>query len=262
MITHSTMGKAGRFANQLFQIAAVVGSAHKNGDNYCLPKWEYSHLFRGPFNEVNVLPRFQQEIRERGDFFPIDIKYNRRNSVNLKGYFQSEEYFKHCPLVIKDMFSFKVPEKSFGEHDSCSLHFRHGDAYDYKEGSTYIMNQDRHPIMKPEYYFNAVQHMRSKGIKKFFLFYDHENTKHWIEENIKPGPDMFFVDGQTPIDDFSTMKNCTHQIICNSTFSWWAAWLNPNPNKIIISPSFKSWYGSSYSYTNMSRIVPKEWHQI
>ena len=89
---------------------------------------------------------------------------------------------------------------------------------------------------------------------KFFVFAD---DIQYIKDNFKSDYKMTFVDLKHPYKiclDLELMKKCKHAIIPNSSFSWWAAWLNENPNKIVIAPD--PWF---FKYND---IIPDDWHKI
>jgi hypothetical protein len=76
-------------------------------------------------------------------------------------------------------------------------------------------------------------------------------------------PEKFiFIDGFLDYEDLFLMKSCKNNIICNSTFSWWGAWLNDNENKKVISPSYDKWFGKAYQNYDTKDIIPSNWIQI
>lgn len=262
----------GRFGNQLFRIGTVIGTAKKNNLVYKIPEtWKYRHFFESdkeidlwvdihklrcePYNEAKFA--FQDIILNRNLAYPID----------LRGYYQSEKYFEHCRDEVGRFLTIKKEYEQSLNHDGvCSIHVRHGDSFDRYHGSGHILCQDRHPIMTKQYYRNAIDYLMShnNNIDRFIVYYDHEATKLWLIENevFKSIPDIEFYDIRDPITTFISMSSCSHNIIANSTFSWWAAWLNKNPDKIIISPKFNNWFGKTYDCHDTSTIIPNTWIQV
>lgn len=179
------------------------------------------------------------------------------------GYWQSEKYFQNFRLEIQKEFELKNPltkesldwqEKIKKTNNSVSIHIRRGD---------YIQDQKTknfHGGCNLEYYQKAlaevIQRSRNNNLE-LFIFSDDIT---WAKENLQfPYPINFVSDKQIPdYEEMYLMSQCINNIIANSTFSWWAAWLNQNPNKIVIGP--KQWFNSKTS--NEIDILPKTWIQI
>src|SRR5215207_11566081 len=159
-VTFLKLGKMGRFANALFQIAGVIGIARKNNMKYVFPKFiNYDHKERfGSTEEIECYKFFENQLPEvNGQYFQYrwidwgyhDIRLNTGN-YDLCGHFQSEKYFKHCIdevrmyLKMKDEYAFMK--------DMCAIHYRAGD---YQEGG----NEVYHPRLTMEYYSKAMQVM-------------------------------------------------------------------------------------------------------
>jgi hypothetical protein len=109
-----------------------------------------------------------------------------------------------------------------------------------------------------EYYGKAIEYMIARVENPhFFIFSDDTN---WVKENFKLDSPHTIVDinnDATNYFDFELMKNCKHHIIANSTFSWWAAWLNPNKDKIVIAPT--PWFKNG---DTRDKMIPKDWIRI
>lgn len=159
----------------------------------------------------------------------------------FEGYFQNEKYFKESRNDILKMFSLKeaLDEKnqtalnSIEAANSVSLHVRRGDYVSLESASKC------HGTCSLEYYQKAIDYI-AKRVKNphFFLFSDDID---WVVENLKinyPYTVVSFNQGKGALD-LELMKHCKHNIIANSSFSWWGAWLNENPEKIVIAP--KKW---------------------
>ena len=136
--------------------------------------------------------------------------------------------------------------KQIKESNAVSLHVRRGD---------YLLH-DVHNTDKLEYYTKAMTYLESKvDNPTYFMFSD---DIEWVKQNFRSQHKMIFVDfndAKTNYEDIKLMSNCKHNIIANSSFSWWSAWLNTNPNKIVTAPQV--WFnGDMYDYTD---LVPKSW---
>lgn len=174
------------------------------------------------------------------------------------GYFQNEKYFKDYRNGILNSFSLKLPldDKNNSVLDiikstnSVSIHVRRGDYVSLDCASKF------HGLCSLYYYAKAIKHI-AKKVKNphFFLFSD---DIAWVVENLKIGYPYTVIDfnGEKSFFDMELMKNCKHNIVANSSFSWWGAWLNQNPKKIVVSP--KKWIAKKQKCD----IIPKEWVKV
>lgn len=193
------------------------------------------------------------------------FNYNRRffslpPEVYLEGYFQSEKYFAGIKDIIKKEFFLKnepgqvydETAKKINETNSVAVHFRRGD---------YITNQGINKIFGTpplEYYHTAVKKMA--GMIKDPHFYIFSNDIEWVKNNFKPEyPTTYVADPALKnFHEISLMSKCRHNIIANSSFSWWGAWLNGNQNKIVVAP--QRWF--VWKKFNTKDIVPESWLRI
>ncbi|MFC1711411.1 alpha-1,2-fucosyltransferase [Patescibacteria group bacterium] len=197
----------------------------------------------------------KQFVKQR--FFHFDPKIlDLPDNVYLKGYWQSERYFKDIEGIIRKDFSFKKrPDKNnknilkkILKSNSVSIHVRRGDFVVKGCGTCGI-----------SYYKKAINLIKNKVAGPvFFVFSDDPD---WCKVNLNINKNMTFVDFNSRdknYEDLRLISSCKYNIICNSTFSWWGAWLNKNKNKIVIAP--KKWFNNLTIDT--SDAVPKTWLQI
>lgn len=181
------------------------------------------------------------------------------DNTYLDGWFTSEEYFKNIRDVLQKDFSYKnapaeVSKKLLAiinEVHSVSLHVRRGDYVSNKHANKW------HGLTGLDYYKESVA-VIAKTVKtpEFFVFSD---DPEWCKINLKINfPTTFVSHNTSGAEDMRLMRACQHNIITNSTFSWWGAWLNENPRKIVIAP--KQWLADSKIET--SDIIPKQWQKI
>lgn len=176
----------------------------------------------------------------------------------LRGYWQTENYFINFRDEILKAFSFPeiCDERNLDlvrrliNENSVAIHVRQGVDY-AKEGRTTICDA--------QYYKNAIAYM-VKNIPNLKLYVFADN-KEWVLENIK-GVDYTLVDwnplnGQGSHIDMQLMSMAKHNIIANSSYSWWGAWLNRNPSKIVVTP--KIWYKLEPKYIDCLDILPHSW---
>lgn len=183
---------------------------------------------------------------------------SRKGSAYYDGYWQSEDYFKDIRNDILKAFTFPAfdeKNKAYSEiivnSNSLSIHVRRGD----------FVN---HPLYKDictlQYYQDAIKRICALAkIDHAFIF---SNDIQWCEDNLS----LFLNDqmttyidwnkGSQSYNDIHLMSLCKHNIIANSSFSWWGAWLNPNPDKVVISP--RIWDNSGA----VSNPICKDWIKI
>ena len=175
----------------------------------------------------------------------------------LTGYWQSEKYFRDVLQTIRTDFTFKNPPsprnaelaEQIGRGNAISLHVRRGDyASNPKTTAT-------HGLCTPEYYRSAIQYVTDRVDQpSFYIFSDDPD---WVRQNMKVEFPCYFVDhnkGAESYNDMRLMSLCRHHIIANSSFSWWGAWLNPDPNKIVVAP--RKWFAND---NDVSDLFPSGW---
>jgi len=180
------------------------------------------------------------------------------NDCYIVGYWQSARYFGCIEKAIRRAFSFKQPLAGKGAEvagriagsNAVSLHIRRGDyAKDPKTKAT-------HGLLPLSYYHAAVLRIaQSVDNPRFFVFSD---DIAWARDNLRLDFDCEYVDhnqGMNSYRDMQLMSLCQHNIIANSSFSWWGAWLNPNSEKIVVCP--RRWFRSPE--INIEHLFPKDW---
>lgn len=187
--------------------------------------------------------------------YDFDERVFQLDGYYLEGYWQSEKYFSDIRETILDSYQFpefpddarKSLAKEMKDGCSVSVHIRRGD---------YLQFPAFRNICTEEYYERAMAYFRERFPKKA-RFYIFTNDFPWAEEHFS-GEDCFYIKGNTGAESFRDMQLmslCRHHIIANSSFSWWGAWLNRNPEKIVIAP--EKWVngqpGEQYD------IVPDRW---
>lgn len=188
------------------------------------------------------------------------ISQNLEANFLLNGYWQTPKYFKEFETQIRKDFTFRNEIENSESYTKEMLNeIKSKNSVLLNIRRTDYLNTNYHGVMGKEYIDEAIRIIESK-IKdpKYFLFSD---DLDWCRENIKL-PNMTIVDHSYKGDRFSyylqLMKNCKHFIIPNSSFAWWAAWLNENENKIVISP--KQWFTDIN--INTTDLIPNYWIRI
>lgn len=229
----------GRLGNQMFQIAATIATALKYDVPYSIPRQTLNNWFPVYFQNLSYEPHSGKQYtwqEEKPEY--KEIIYSGR-CLKLNGYFQSYKYFQEYNQdIIRTFSNFRYPYSNV-----VSIHVRRGD---------YLTNPD-FSVLGMQYYFNAIDFFVKKGYYHFSVFSDHIE---WCKKNINSDlyRDCTFVyfEGNSEMFDMKVMANCEHNIIANSSFSWWGAWLNTNPNKIVIAPD--TWFKGKNT-----DMLPPEW---
>lgn len=178
----------------------------------------------------------------------------------LMGYWQSEKYFKDFEQTVRADFSFKTPltgqnletAARMQEGMSVSLHVRRGDYITHAQTAK-VLN-----VCSPAYYRKALTHIAERVSEpRFFVFSD---DPQWARDNLDIPFSAHYIDinhGMQSYIDMQLMSLCRHHIIANSSFSWWGAWLNPNPDKIVIAP--REWFRNGL---DNSDLIPPQWIRL
>lgn len=239
MVTVKLIAQTG---NQLFMIAATMATALRNGDKYLIPRETSSRRLWPCY--IQHLPEYKGEEISGVYYEPKDFTYQPipyTPNMQLSGYFQTELHFKDYREQILQALGFSWHKLS----GTVSIHVRRGD---------YLRMQHKHPPVTKNYVVEAMHHFNGA---RFIMFSD---DIQWCENEFKEYKNNITFIGGEPIEDLQIMSCCEHNIISNSTFSWWGAWLNQNPDKIVIAP--KNWFGVGNSHLKSDWIVPENWIKI
>ncbi|WP_150464417.1 alpha-1,2-fucosyltransferase [Francisella sp. XLW-1] len=205
-----------------------------------------------------IIKKFYFIKEESLDF---DTKYlNLNNKQYVEGYFQSERYFIDIRNILLKEFIIQEPlskytrlmEEKISKNKSCSVHIRRGDYTSDK-------NINVHGVCSIDYYMKAIDIVNSYNpCTNFFIFSDDIVWCKKFFNNDK----IFFVDnhGRVPHEDIYLMSLCNNNIIANSSFSWWGAWINQDDNKIVIAP--KNWFAATVLQEQSQDIVCDGWLKI
>ena len=276
---------SGGLGNQLFQYAAGLALAQRHRtecildvsafDVYLLHKFSLYHFdlkvrtatrleitkLRSRIEQPKVtFPWKKKYLHFREAQFHYDSRFEHLpDDCYLDGYWQSERYFAPVTNLLterlKPLTALSSEDLSIlgkiSEQPSASVHVRRAD---YVSDST---TNSVHGTCTEDYYRKAFEYMHDeKGVRSFFVFSDDPT---WVRENVKgPGRFEYVVhnDASRNFADLWIMSRCSHNIIANSTFSWWAAWLNRNPSKAVIAP--RHWFRPRTSF-DCDDLIPPSW---
>lgn len=232
--------------------------------------YEMNEVFNLPKEEFCIWWRLKKILEIL--FFKVIIERKQNGSmkpyisrylwpfVYFKGFYQSERYFLDVQNEVRRLFSFDFKRASIKtlllledlkkEENSVSLHVRRGDYLQKKHWDAIGC------VCQETYYNRAVKEMR-KHVQnpKFYVF---SEDLDWVKNNLNLGKAVY-VDwnkGKDSWQDMMLMSLCHHHIICNSTFSWWGAWLGTYSKKVVIGP--QKWSDKM----NSSEVMPKSWIKV
>ena len=208
---------------------------------------------------VKLLPVYQRYYINEEAFNNSNKIFSKNVDRYLDGYWQSEKYFKQIELSIRNEFTLKNELKGRAkknlsqiiEANSVAIHIRklHSVLADGKISEKALKIFANVSI---NYYYESIKYLSVKTIKpQYFIFSD---NPEWPKSNIKIPYPTTIVSGFEDYEDLILMSKCKHQIIANSTFSWWGAWLNKNPDKIVIAP--EKWVVDDNDYQAQ---IPESW---
>lgn len=206
------------------------------------------------------LPRRRTTVYERADKNFDSVNLDRQGSAYFLGSWQTEKYFSDIRRKILEAFSFPPLDpidrntaiiKYLDIRSAVSVHVRRGD---------YIKIPSTHGICSLSYYKSAIERVERGGNPDLYLVFS--DDINWCREHLShmmQDKEIIYVDwnkGKESFRDLQLMSKCKHNIIANSSFSWWGAWLNENSDKIVIAPS--RWMNND----GWRDIIPDSWHKV
>lgn len=226
-------------------------------------------------DSLTLISRLKRKLfgRKKSFFLERIFKYDakvfnfkRKQIIFFRGLWQDESYFKDLRLELLELFQFKINNlgednmellKKINNSTSVSIHIRRGD-YVSNEKYNHILGG----ICTYDYYKQALDYLQNR-IKDTSLFIFSDDII-WVknEFDFLSNSNITFVNhnkGAKSYIDMYLMSQCQHNIIANSSFSWWGAWLNKNESKIVIAP--EQWFKNNPRLEN-NNVVPNSWIKI
>jgi hypothetical protein len=251
----------GGLGNYMFQIAtAFAVSLRDNKKFICetydtqVPQKPVQYYCNNLFRKIEFTQEHIPHQPHGESSFAFSEIPNLQGNIRLYGYFQSEKYFQNYRSEILDLFDLDEETKnnikqkyaSVLDKTPTSLHVRRGD---------YVWLSDYHYNQSVDYYKSATDII---GKEELYLIFS--DDIQWCKENLDFIENKIFITDNTDYEDLYLMSLCENNIIANSSFSWWAAWLNRNENKKVISP--KNWFGKSNSHLDTKDLYCDKWYVI
>ena len=283
-VSFNGLGNEGRLGNQMFQYAFIRGMSKRYDYDFIIPDANSDR-----FDNYGLFDCFKLEGCKTGEGqYPTlecrDTAFNQKfldecsDNTNYSGVFQTEKYFANATEELRKDFTFNKeildPCQEFIDNvgDVIFLHVRRGNSNlvgNRGEKWSYQMLQDYHPLMKKEYYLEALSHFdESKKVIVLSDTIDWCKKQDWLQDDrflFSDSSYEVFDDGASvPYIDLCLMSLCSGGIIANSSMSWWGAWLQNDTGKII-APN--PWYGAkAYNYGNAelcdADLIPERWTKL
>ena len=276
MISCLSIGRFGRLGNQLYQYAALRALSLEKNFDIVLPNLNnaYHHGQKSLLPEFNIEVKYTnrsllklmlfRRYQEREEFiYRYDDDFSRiKDFTSIKGYFQNLRYFEKFKYQICDELTPKKKyldsaqkiiseiKSRYPNYELVSLHIRRGDNVSINKvfgNDLYGLNKDilDHNSIFAKYINNAIRSFKNKNVK-FLIFFggsrdEKDNSdRDWISRNFQ-FDNFIIMPSDNPLIDYSLISMCDHNILSHaSSFSWWAAYVNRNKNKIMIAP--KNYY--------------------
>ena len=260
----------GGLGNVLFQYASAKAYALKHGKTLYTNNAQIQNIFTADdpvLNPHNLLlytsmpGQARQRWRSKTSSFDYSpTRFKQPDLISIHGYMQTPFFLEQEEEALRQILRWRYPPSDdaatqqllsrITSENSVSIHIRRGD---------YINNSDYFSIPL-SYYENAIDYIKKHvDHPTFFVF---SNDLNWAKKNfIIKDASITFVDvnqGKPDWRDMQLMSLCKHNIIANSTFSWWGAWLNDNPHKIVLAPTHWDFIDPN----SVNKILPKEWVRI
>lgn len=262
----------GRLGNQMFQVAAVSALAWDNDATPIFPSLEKDQkMINMAENQANIfwkLPKAPQKRRIASHYRYLSLTYKPipyKPNMSIIGYFQSEKYFAHHRERILDLYeahprtkatvhqkyqAILNHPKSVGVHIRCYWPFQPKEHINGAEDGKGFL-----PFLGFDFFKRAIKQFSDDHL--FVIFSD--NIPACKKALTGAAPNIVFIANEPHYHDLYLMSCCKHNIISNSSFSWWGAYLNRNPEKMVIAP--KRWFEDSFK-ENSEDIIPDSWIRI
>lgn len=258
----------GGLGNMLFQIAAVNAMAIKKKTYCSFPNIKehihilnqdtvYNSSLKHAHEYMNFLSLNDVKPLGRHNTYSYPFEYTEflpeESNFGVDGFFQTEKYFNNQREEILNIIKpnqtineiLDMKYSSITKEHCTSMHIRRGD---------YTKFPNNHPIQEMDYYQKSLKVLEDPGLILVF-----SDDIKWCKETLT-FKNMYFVENEKDYIELFLMSRCKNNIIANSSFSWWGAWLNQHPDKKVVGPS--KWFGPSLSHLNTNDIVSENWIKI
>ncbi len=232
-------------------------------DNYLIKDLKLKGIYKMSFKDriVNFFFKKKTYLEPYFSFDKnvYDLKYH---NITFKGYWQSEKYFNKIRTILlndlRQLVNVSSETKKWLElinqnYNIVSVHVRRGD---------YILNDSTnkyHGTCNIDYYMKAINIIKNKNKDAIFLFFS--DDINFVKETYSDIENVKFIDDiKNDYEELFLMSNCNHNIIANSSFSWWGAWLNDFKDKTVVAP--QKWFENEEMQAQTNDLLPDTWIKI
>lgn len=223
--------------------------------------WLYASKATGLLPQRSLRPLIDTRHEAHFHFDPSVIRQAAPFTI-LWGFWQSEKYFADSAPQIRKELTFNRPlSETFRTYQRqilqadipISVHIRRGDYVTHPEFSQSF------GFVGLDYYQKALIHLKNLFPSATLFFFSDDPA--WVQANIATDQKHVFLQStgaDADVDDLQLMSICHHHVIANSSFSWWGAWLNPQPDKVVIAP--QRWFANKP--WNTKDLLPPGWLRL
>lgn len=254
----------GGLGNMFFQIAAAKSIAIDAGTDCSFPNLEsqlhlinsdsvYNPKIKHALEYKTILKNLKSDRPDnRIPVHSFPFHYTQPQLLTdlvIDGFFQSEKYFAHNREEILNYLNFdgvaKIVDEKYGDLlnvKTTAIHVRRGD---------YVRHSNHHPVQTMDYFNKGIDVVKD-NTDTFLVFSD---DIEWCKEHFKVD-NIIYIEDEKDYIEIYLMSLCDNDIIANSSFSWWGAWLNTKEDKVVIGPT--KWFGPAINH-NTDDILPESW---
>jgi hypothetical protein len=257
MISFSKLGNYGRLGNQLFQYAFLRVTAQRLNTTFFCPAWEGDQIFNLKDEQTRavaadgILHHF--DPAPEAGFCPRALTIT--DHTEIQGFFQSDKFYPDKALV-KSWFAFRPEIVQSAEALFPPSVLESAVSISLRLDNDYAKTREYFPLYPPAYYRDGLRRTGPKG--PVLVFADRPDLAKTFIAGLDRD-ECILVEGLSPHLQLYLMTRCRANVITNSTFAWWGAWLNSRDDRVIVAPS--AWCRPGVP-NGVSSILPDEWIKV